>query len=84
VLSDMLADSGDELGHRLCPHQARRRPRRARPGARRLRGRRHPRQQEPERPAEARSTVSATGPCASWWRPTSPRAASTCPASAMS
>ena len=35
-------------------------------------------------PARRRSTTSATVRCASWSRPTSRRAASTCPASAMS
>ena len=43
---------GDELGDRVRTHQARRRPRGARPRARRLQRCRHPRQQEPERPPE--------------------------------
>ncbi len=57
--------------------QARRQPPRAAARAQRHRGRRDPRQQEPERAHPRARALQGRASCACWWRPTSPRAAST-------
>ena len=68
----------------LHPHQARRRPGREAARPERHPGQRDPRQQEPAAARARSGRVQGRARPRSWSRPTSPRAASTCRASAMS
>ena len=77
LISELLNDKDIERALILHPHQARRRPCRPAPTPKRHPIGRHPRQQGPRTPGSGPSTAFVPDKSEPWWRPTSPRAAST-------